>query len=119
MFYEDQPCSTAVDVFSLASILYEILLDKPVFQGSLMPFPIMRELLSGKMAAVPESCGSRMQELIGRCWSMKPGFRPSFDAIIGEFPNVRFDIVPGAELRRVRECVEGICKWEVACYGLH
>jgi TPR repeat protein len=115
MVYEDRGCTAKVDVFSFGSILFEILSEKPVFGASLRPFPIMRELLSGHMPAIPDVCGSRMQDLIRRCWLMDPELRPSFDAIIREFSNNRFDVVPGAQLRRVREYVEGVCKWEAAC----
>jgi serine/threonine protein kinase len=118
MFYEDRGCTTKVDVFSFGSILFEILLEKPVVGRSVLTFPIMRELLAGRMPPVPEACGARMQNLIQRCWSMRPELRPSFDAIIREFANNRFDIVPGAELGRVRDYVEGVSKWETVCCSL-
>jgi serine/threonine protein kinase len=119
LFYEDRECTTKVDVFSFGSILYEILLEKPVFEASMMPFPVMRELLAGRMPPIPEACGGRMQNLIRRCWSMKPECRPSFDAILGKFGNNGFDIVPGAERRRVGEYVEGVSKWETVTCSLN
>jgi hypothetical protein len=74
--------------------------------------PTMRLILDGKLPTVPEECGSVMQALIPRCWSMNPKQRPTFDEIIREFKAAGFRIVPGADTVKVAKYVEGIEKWE-------
>jgi serine/threonine protein kinase len=117
--HEHKERTGKVDVFSFGSILYEILTERPVFPLSLYPRPVLRLLLKGEMPIIPDLCGSRMQDLIHRCWSMNPESRPSFHSILSEFTSAEFDIVPGALAVRVREYVEEIRQWETEyCLGI-
>jgi serine/threonine protein kinase len=116
MFFEDPPCTNKVDVFSFGSVLYEILSEKAAFHPSLFALPVRKALVTGEMPPIPDVCGPVMQDLIRRCWSMKPEFRPSFDSILAEFAYANFDFVPGANAQQVRAYIEGIRSWEsVSC----
>jgi serine/threonine protein kinase len=114
LFQETTPYTTKVDVFSLGSVMYEIILGFPVFPSSLQPFPIMRQVLAGDMPPVPIECGKFMQGLIRRCWAKNPEERPSMHEIFNEFQSNQFEIVPGAMSDTVREYVLGVIAWETS-----
>jgi serine/threonine protein kinase len=107
-FNEGASITKKVDVFSFGSILYEIVTGKTVFPTSMTPFDVIRTFRSGKMPAVPDSCGSLMQKLIPECWSQNPESRPSFHQIIECFQNADFEILPGVSRTTVRRYVTDI-----------
>jgi serine/threonine-protein kinase len=109
-FIEDAECTEGVAVFSFGSILYEILTDRAVFPFSMSPFDLIRTLRTGKMPAVPDSCGSFIQQLIAECWSGTPEFRPSFHRIVERFQHADFNIVPQASSTVVRRYVSDILR---------
>jgi hypothetical protein len=94
--------------------MYEILTGTAVFPRTDYHFPIMKRIRSGQMPAVPDECGSLIQELIRRCWSMDPETRPQVDEIIRDFRAAQFHIVPGADAVMVRMYIDDIERWEAA-----
>jgi serine/threonine protein kinase len=113
LFQEGAECTCTADVFSFASVVYEILTGRPVFPRGCPPFHVIRQLFAGEMPEIPEgACGSRIEPLIRRCWSRDPESRPSFHLIMSDIENGQFDFVPGANPERVRAYVEGIRMWE-------
>jgi serine/threonine protein kinase len=115
LFQEEIPYTTKVDVFSLGSVMYEIILGFPVFPYSMSPFPVMRMVLTGEMPPIPIQCGHFMAGLIGRCWSLKAEDRPSMESIFGQFQSTGFTIIPGANPITVREYCLGVLAWEAGC----
>jgi serine/threonine protein kinase len=107
-FIEDADCTERVDVFSFGSILYEVLTERAAFPASMSPFDIIRLFQGGKMPAIPDSCGSFMQQLITACWSRDPDLRPSFHRILESFQNADFKIVPKASPTLIRRYVTEI-----------
>jgi hypothetical protein len=105
-------CTNKVDVFAFGSIVYEILVGVAVFPSSMEAFPVMRLLLKGEMPTIPDQCGSLMQKLIPRCWSMDPSKRPSFDDILNEIQAANFAIIPRAHPKTIRDFLVGILAWE-------
>lgn len=119
LFTDDAPLTPSVDIFSFASIVFELLTEQPVFAPAASSFSTIRVLRDGKMPSLPEEHGNRMQDLIRRCWSVDPERRPSFRSILVEFAAAKFEIVRGAKAALVRDYVEGICKWERQfCYWM-
>jgi hypothetical protein len=64
------------------------------------------------MPAVPDECGSLMQEVIRRCWLKDPEKRPRFDKIIQDFRDAQFQIVPRADPVKLLMYVSDIEAWE-------
>jgi serine/threonine protein kinase/TPR repeat protein len=112
LFNEDTRRTRKVDIYGFGLLMYEILTGTAVFASSKYAFPIMKRILAGEMPSVPSECGSFMQELIARCWSMDPDKRPTFDEIINDFKSARFQIVPGAEAEKLGLYVADLEKWE-------
>jgi hypothetical protein len=107
--------SNEVDIFSFGSLLYTILVPSQAF-GSRRIQPGNRD---GEMPRIPDSCGSLMQQLIAKCWSMDPESRPSFDDILNDFRDHSFALIPGANASLVREYVCGVLLWESKCAESH
>jgi hypothetical protein len=107
-FIEDAIHTRQVDVWAFGLVMYEILTGTAVFPSSSDIFPIVRRISSGEMPAVPEECGSLMQELIVKCWTMDPAGRPTIEKIVADFKAAKFRIVPGADPEKLRRYVEAI-----------
>jgi serine/threonine protein kinase len=109
---EDTECQANADVFSFGSILFEILTGQAVFPVTRYPLPVLRRLLNHEMPIIPDIYGSQMQELIQRCWSLRPESRPAFSSILSQFEWAGFDILPDANAVQVQQYVAGIREWE-------
>jgi TPR repeat protein len=112
MYKDDLPHTSKADVFSFGLVLYEILFGSAVFWHAEAPAPIMRMILRGDMPPIPDRGGNYMQDLIRRCWSMKPDDRPSFDDILNEFRGINFAIIPEADPATLQSYVSSIQLWE-------
>jgi serine/threonine protein kinase len=110
--FDNLPHTTAVDVFSFGSILYESLTGEPVFALSRFPLPVLKKVMTGQMPAVPEKCGEFFQKLIRDCWSLDPANRPTFEEIFNQLDKPKFDMVPGADAAAVQQYVTAVVEWE-------
>jgi hypothetical protein len=57
-------------------------------------------------------CGSLMQNLIRRCWSINPDERPSFRDILALFQQHDFDLFSNADAGAIRKYHAEIREWE-------
>jgi hypothetical protein len=112
LFEEPVEYSSKADVFSFGFILYEIMTGRPVFDSSLLGFPVIRKLRNGERPDIPEGCGEFMGSLIRRCWSDDPSFRPTFDDILREFQSRNFCILPNANGCVISDTVIEVLRWE-------
>jgi serine/threonine protein kinase len=110
--FEEQVCTTKVDVFSFGLIIYELLLGRPLFPVSMSPFAVIRAHRDGTRPAIPDSVGAFMQQLIGRCWSANPDKRPQFQEILDECRAVDFAMLPNSDRAAIRDAVEAVWTWE-------
>jgi hypothetical protein len=109
---ENYPPRKEADVFAFGLVLYEILTRQPVFPETWSDLQVRKCLRSGKFPAVPGRFGSVMQDLIGRCWSIDSGARPSFAGILSEFESHNFGILPGADRFAIEQAVSEAVAWE-------
>jgi serine/threonine protein kinase len=93
--YGEDPYTEKIDVFSLALVLYEILVGHPVFSATLSESQVMFKVCSDVRADLPGSMSDDVKLQITRCWSMNTGERPSFSNILAELKRIRFMILLG------------------------
>jgi serine/threonine protein kinase len=113
LYIEGAVHTRQVDVFALGLVMYEIITERAVFPSSECAIPIMKRIRAGEMPAVPDECGSLMQELIPKCWAMNAEDRPTVDDIIRDFKAAKLRILPGADATRLRAYIAAIEEWEV------
>jgi serine/threonine protein kinase len=101
------------DVFSFGLLAYEMLVGSPVFPVLDGPLSVIRRLRAADFPPIPPKCGSVMQDVIARCWAMKPNDRPSFNDILRQFEVQDFAIFPNADARAIREYYAAIREWEL------
>jgi hypothetical protein len=69
----------AIDVFSFALILFEILFGEKVFPESLSDGDVFREALRSHRPLIKTTLHQILQELISRGWSTESDQRPTFE----------------------------------------
>jgi tRNA A-37 threonylcarbamoyl transferase component Bud32 len=112
MFVDTEELTPKVDVWAFGLILFEIVAGFAVFERSLAPFEVIRQLRSRHRPIIPEECGEYMDGLIRRCWSDDAAARPSFDDILREFQAREFAILPGLNCDEICGAVERVLTWE-------
>jgi serine/threonine protein kinase len=110
--YEDFHHTPQTDVFSFGLVLYEIIGNIPVFDGSVSLAEVVRRLRDHRLPTIPDTFGPLMQKLIPRCWLSAPRHRPSFQDIFREFESAGFDILPHADASVIKEAVSKVIAWE-------
>ena len=87
-----QPYNPRCEVFSFATVLYEITSHKRPF-GGLSPNVFKKAIGSGFLPTVPKKWPEELKALLADCWQMDPAKRPEFnqivprlDALCAEFP---------------------------------
>ena len=71
--------TTSCDIYSLAMIIYEIYARASPFEGE-DPRKVLPKVCHprlNKRPVIPESCPPKMVDLMKKCWSANPFFRPS------------------------------------------
>jgi serine/threonine protein kinase len=112
MLEEGENCTTKSDVFQFGLVLYEILVEQPVFDSSQRPFDVLRRLRAMDLPGIPPRCGTCMSHLIRQCWRKSQTDRPSFDAIFRLFQKRQFEIIPGADAQEIRRFCDAVVSWE-------
>lgn len=106
--YEEGRYNNAIDVYSFSLMLYEMVTKQPVFPRNIQPAPLMRRVLDGTRADIPESVCPEVREIISRCWSVDPGQRLSFAQIYDILSGINFKITPNVDEQVVKAYVEQI-----------
>jgi serine/threonine protein kinase len=79
--YEEGDYDEKIDVYSLALILYEIVVGHPVFPPTLTLMQLCAKILRNERAEIPSNVEGFVAHLIRRGWSSDPAERPSFAEI--------------------------------------
>jgi serine/threonine protein kinase len=112
MFEEGGGPTLNSDVFSFGLLAYEMIVGSPVFPVSHGPLSVIGRLRARELPPIPLKCGPLMQDVIFRCWSMKPNDRPSFGEILAQFQVHDFAILPNADAGAIRDYFAAIREWE-------
>jgi serine/threonine protein kinase len=91
-----------VDVFTFGLVVYEIITGQRAFGRR----------RSSRLPDVPQSFGPLMQNMIGRCWSLTPSERPSFEDIFNKFKENHWAILPGADAKTIAASVAEVVRCE-------
>jgi serine/threonine protein kinase len=106
--YEDGEYTGAVDVFSFALILYELLVGEPVFSPAQSPTALMKQARSHERPTLPDEMNVVVKRIIVRCWLVEPFARETFDDIWDALEKMKFRLTPNVDVRKVFEFVEWV-----------
>lgn len=106
--YEEGNYTNLIDVYSFSLILYEILVKRTVFPENIQPAPLMRRVISGTRAEIPESIRPEIREIIERCWAVNPEERFTFDQIYQKLKDIDFKITPNVDSDQVKSYINEI-----------
>eukprot|EP00526_Cylindrotheca_closterium_P008173 CAMPEP_0113660222 /NCGR_PEP_ID=MMETSP0017_2-20120614/32780_1 /TAXON_ID=2856 /ORGANISM="Cylindrotheca closterium" /LENGTH=836 /DNA_ID=CAMNT_0000574833 /DNA_START=650 /DNA_END=3157 /DNA_ORIENTATION=+ /assembly_acc=CAM_ASM_000147 len=70
--------TTSCDIYAFGMIIYEIYSRKIPYEG-LHPRKVLRKVCDPRInyrPQVPDTCPNRMSDIMKKCWSQNPGFRP-------------------------------------------
>jgi len=104
--------TNAVDVFSFALVLYELLLGKRAFPPDIGLRAMMDRAAGQDRPELPEAMNEVVRTIITRCWSADPTQRESFDEILTNFEQIQFQITPNVDTARVAAFVSSVRDWE-------
>jgi serine/threonine protein kinase len=97
--------TSAVDVYSFAMIVYELLIGSPAFPPT-TPLPILVEKASGcERPDLPSWMNVTIRGIIKRCWSSDADVRDSFDDIFDRLHRISFKVTPVVDSSRVAEFI--------------
>jgi serine/threonine protein kinase len=86
------------DVFSFGMILYELIIERPMFPQSMKPYHIMKALVHGKLRLdIPDTVFPATEELIRDCLALDYRNRPSFTGIVEQFEAMEFKLMEGVK----------------------
>jgi serine/threonine-protein kinase len=105
--YAQGDYTTAIDVYSFALILYELLVRRPVFPTKIGPYALMRQVMGGVRPALPADMNPTVSRIIRRGWSVIPEKRPPFEQI--------FDLLRGMDFRIETQVVSARVSEFVRC----
>ncbi len=92
--FEGNPHSAAADIYSLGTVLWEIVARGIPFSGK-MAVVIIGMVLAGRRETLPENCPKIFERLILACWQANPKQRPTA-AQIGDQLDAELKLLPDA-----------------------
>jgi TPR repeat protein len=106
--YEIGIYTPAVDAYSFALILYELVVGRPVFDRKIGPLVLMRQVAGTERPALPDAMDLTVKKAIARGWSPDPMLRESFDETFANFKRIHYKITPGVDAARVAQFVAAV-----------
>jgi serine/threonine-protein kinase len=97
----DDEYATAVDVYSVALILYKVLVGRPAFDAALYWVHLLKKVQGGEPPLSPAWIPETAKKMMERGWSMDRADRPSFDDILATLNQITFKITPAVDVGRL------------------
>jgi hypothetical protein len=104
----EEDYTPAVDVYSFALMMYEILVGQPVFPPKLGLTPLSQKAIRGERPPIPETISAPVEDVIQHCWSPDPAERYTFAQIADLFSFIDFEIAPDVDADRIAEYVQSL-----------
>ena len=79
---QNVPYGSRIDIWSLGTVLYELLSLKHPFQSSNMAATVLK-IISSEPAALPTRCGEEVVQIVSLCLQKDPAKRPSAKELLG------------------------------------
>jgi serine/threonine protein kinase len=106
--WDDVVYTPAVDVFSFALILYELLIGEPAFSPTTRTLEL-RSLLRGPTRPdLPEDMHEVVKRIIQKNWLAEGSQRGNFDEIWDMLDGIDFKLTPGVDSEKVRQFVRWV-----------
>jgi serine/threonine protein kinase len=99
--YGDAGYTTAIDIFSLGLIIYEVLVGAPAFSPTLTPLALMGKVTKGERPGIPDSVDPTVREIIENCWATEPGRRPPAAKVLEALEHIQFKLTPRVDPKQV------------------
>jgi serine/threonine protein kinase len=106
--HESDDYTTAVDVFSFAMIVYEVIVGRPVFPPRMGPMTVMEKIKTGERPDIPRTVDGVARKIISWSWSPNPDLRPTMDEVVYLLQGIQFRLTEGVDIDRVSAFVAGI-----------
>jgi len=68
----------------------------------------MKKVITGERPELPASMNGTVKEMIGRCWSVDPKVRPTFDEIVMRLHEINWQLTPNVDPSKVSTFVSFI-----------
>jgi serine/threonine protein kinase len=103
--YYNEDYTSAVDVYSFALILYEMLVGHCVFPLRVSEAALVEQIVTGARPVLPSTMDEAVAGIIRRCWSVNPGDRDTFDEVWRDLERIHFQLTRNVSCRQVAEYV--------------
>ena len=88
---EDLPYTYKVDVYSFALLMYELISEQKIFNCYSKKSEVFKAIINGERPDLSFIMNERIETLIKKCWDQDPLKRPSFNEIVHELYQLRYD----------------------------
>jgi hypothetical protein len=89
-------------------ILYELIVGKKAFPDSMPLRQVTMRICQGKAGEIPNTMLPFTKSLIERCWAGDPNKRPSFQKILHELRENRYQIASGVDSDEIERFVRSV-----------
>jgi serine/threonine protein kinase len=99
--YEDDDYTSAIDVYSFAVMLYEMLVGEYIFPLPISSTALMTNVVTGVRPTLPLTMNDTLASIIRRCWSVHAKDRDTFEQVWSHFEQINFQFTPNVDGARV------------------
>jgi serine/threonine protein kinase len=103
--YEDDDYTSAIDVYSFAIMLYEMLVGEYIFPLPIAEIALVKNVVTGVRSRFPVTLNDTIVGIIRRCWSADAKDRDTFEQIWSHFKRLDFQLTPNVDRARVEAFV--------------
>jgi serine/threonine protein kinase len=111
--YDDSDYTTAVDVYSFALMLYELVVGAPAFPPTISRNALYRKVVTGERPKLPANLCDEVKETITLNWAVSPAGRDSFEEVFDRLAAINFKVTAGVDTQRVANFLSFIhCEYQ-------